>query len=361
MMKKIRVMHFVSGLGNDGVTQVIKNYTSRLNQHYSIDNVIVYQHHTEHSKIEELKKIGDRLYEIPYKSEHPFANLHETYRIIKKEKPNIVHAHMSLLSFYPLSVAWFLGVKIRIAHAHIAQDNINPYMAKVFKKLNLFFANHYIACGQAAGEYLFGENKFDIMYNAIDQNKYKFNLEKREQLRKKLRIQDNTIVFGTLGRLTKQKNQEFLIDVFERFHRDNPNSKLIIVGVGELREKLVKKIRKSNQIRNIIIVPGTNDPESYYSAFDYFMLPSLYEGLPVSAIEAQASGINMVLSSNIDKDVKYNSNVVFVPINKGATPWISAINSLGLVNRQSVSNDNVYNIEKQYSKIYQLYLNFIKS
>ena len=360
-MKKIKVIHFVSGLGNDGVTQVIKNYTSRLNRSYNIENIIVYQHHADRSKIDELQEIGDELYEIPYKSEHPFANLHETYRIIKKEKPDIVHAHMSLLSFYPLAVAWLLGVKVRIAHAHIAQDNINPYMAKIFKKLNLFFANHYIACGQAAGEYLFGKNKFDIMYNAINQNRYKFNLEKRKQLRKKMKIQDNTIVFGTLGRLTKQKNQEFLIDIFEQFHSDNPNSKLIIIGVGELKEKIIQKIKRTNLTKNIIMISGTNYPENYYSVFDYFMLPSLYEGLPVSAIEAQASGINMVLSNNIDKDVKYNSNVIFAPIDKGVTPWISAINNLDLTNRQSISNDNVYNIEKQYTKIYQLYLNLIKS
>ena len=358
--EKIKVMHFVSGLGNDGVTQVIKNYTSRLNQSYNIENIIVYQHHADCSKIDELQRIGDKLYEIPYKSKHPFANLYETCKIIKKEKPDIVHAHMSLLSFYPLSVAWLLGVRARIAHAHIAQDNVNPYMARIFKKLNLIFANHYMACGQAAGKYLFGKNKFDIMYNAIDQNRYKFNLEKRERLRQKLKIKDNTIVLGTLGRLTKQKNQGFLIDIFNRFHNDNPNSKLIIVGVGELKEKLSQKIRKINQTENIIIIPGTNDPESYYSAFDYFILPSLYEGLPVSAIEAQASGINMVLSNNIDKDVKYNSNVIFVPIDKGVSSWISAINNFRSTNRKKASKDNMYNIENQYCKIYQLYIEYLK-
>ena len=330
-MNKIKVLHFVSGLGNDGVTQVIKNYTSKLNQHYNIENIVVYQHHAKADKVLELQQIGDKLYEIPYKSDHPFANLLETYKIIKKEQPDIVHAHMSLLSFYPLSVAWLLRVKVRIAHAHIAQDNINPHMAKVFKKLNYIFANHYIACGQSAGKYLFGKRHFDIMYNAIDQSKYKFDLKKRKLLREKLKISDNTVIIGTLGRLTKQKNQGFLIDIFNQYHHDNPNSKLIIVGVGELEDKLYQKIKSIHQEENIIIVPGTNDPESYYSAFDFFVLPSLYEGLPVSAIEAQASGINMILSNNIDRDVQYNSNVTFLPVDKGAAPWVFAINDFNML------------------------------
>lgn len=360
MTRRIKVMHFVSGLGNDGVTQVIKNYTSRLNRHYDIDNIIVYQHHVDRAKLAELERIGNRLYEIPYKSDHPFANLRDTYKLIKKEKPDIVHAHMSLLSFYPLSIAWLLRVKARIAHAHIAQDNVNPHLAKIFKRLNLIFANHYIACGQAAGDYLFNGHDFDIMYNAIDQDKYKFDLEKRKGLRKKLGISDETIVFGTLGRLTKQKNQGFLIDVFNRYWKVNEDSKLIIVGVGELKDKLTQKIKANNQEDNVIIVSGTNDPESYYCAFDYFMLPSLYEGLPVSAVESQASGVNMILSDNIDKEVRYNNNVVFVPINHGVDPWISAVNKLKPSYREKPSKDNKYNIEKQYSKIYRLYLDFIK-
>lgn len=360
MKKKIKILHFVSGLGNDGVTQVIENYTSRLNQHYDIENIVAYQHHASDDKISELEKMGDRLYEIPYKSEHPFANLYATYKIIRKEHPDIVHAHMSLLSFYPLSIAWLMRVKVRIAHAHIAQDNINPKLAKIFKRLNWLFANHYMACGQEAGKYLFGNRKFDVMYNAIDQRRYSFNSQKRSVLRKKLGVNDDTVVIGTLGRLTTQKNQIFLIDLFNRYYQHNHNSKLIIVGVGELRDKLIRKIKKLHQEENIIIVPGTNDPESYYCAFDYFILPSLYEGLPVSAVEAQASGVNVILSDNIDKDVKYNKNVVFLSITSGFNSWLSAIDDFKTIDREKISRENKYNIDSQYSRIFRIYSKLLK-
>ncbi|NMV55573.1 glycosyltransferase family 1 protein, partial [Lactobacillus reuteri] len=306
-MKNIKVMHFVSGLGNDGVTQVIKNYTSRLNQHYNIDNIIVYQHQATRVKIKELQEIGDRLYEIPYKSDHPIANLRETYRIIKNEKPDIVHAHMSLLCFYPLSIAYLLGVKVRIAHAHIAQDNVNLHLATLFKKLNFIFANRYIACGEAAGKYMFANKNYDILYNAIDQEKFKFNMKNRKQIRRDLGISEDTILLGNIGRLTEQKNQIFLIKMFKSFQKKHNDSQLILIGEGELREKLELEKKKLCLQKKIRIINGTNHPEYYYSACDFFLLPSLYEGLPVSAIEAQASGVNTILSDSIDKSVNYNN------------------------------------------------------
>ena len=359
-MKKIKVIHFVSGLGNDGVTQVIKNYTSKLNCHYNIENIIVYQHRTKYSKIKELKEIGNKLYEIPYKSDHPFGNLLKTYKIIKKEKPDIVHAHMSLLSFYPLSVAWLLKIKVRIAHAHIAQDNVNLHLATLFKKLNFIFANRYIACGEAAGKYMFANKNYDILYNAIDQEKFKFSMKNRKQIRRELGISEDTILLGNIGRLTKQKNQIFLIKMFKNFQERHNDSQLILIGEGELREKLELEIKKLRLQKKVRIINGTNHPEYYYSACDFFLLPSLYEGLPVSAIEAQASGVNTILSESIDKSVNYN-NASFVSIQHGVQPWINEINKNIKDKKRDCNFENIYNINTQYKKLYKLYINYLKN
>lgn len=361
MAKKITVMHFVSGLGNDGVTQTIKNYTSRLNKRYNIREIVVYQHHTDSKKLDELINIGDEVYEIPYKKSHPFGNLIETYKIIKKIKPDIVHAHMSLLSFYPLAVAKFSGVKVRIAHAHIARDNVSHLLAPTFKRLNKLFANYYMACGQDAGKYLFGNSDFKILYNAIDQNKFRFSEKERSDLRTKYNIDQDTVVFGTLGRLTEQKNQKFIIDFFSAYNRKHPNSKLFIIGVGELKEQLVKKINSARQNKNVFMISGTTHPNVYYSMFDYFVLPSLYEGLPVSAIESQASGVNTLLANNIDKTVKYKNNVLFIPIDKGVDPWLIAIKKLSKNNREGFAENEKYNIEKQFSTLYKYYVNALNN
>ena len=358
MKKRIKILHFVSGLGNDGVTQVIENYTSKLNQHYNIENIVVYQHHASDDKILELEKIGDRLYEIPYKSERPFANLYATYKIIRKEHPDIVHAHMSLLSFYPLSIAWLMGVKVRIAHAHIAQDNINSKLAKIFKRLNCLFANHYMACGHEAGKYLFGDRKFDVMYNAIDQDKFEFNLSNRNSIRKQFGIKDGTILLGNIGRLTKQKNQLFLIDIFKDFQEKHKNTFLIIIGKGELKDKLKFKIDRFGLQDKIKILDGTNNPQYYYSAFDFFLLPSLYEGLPVSAIEAQASGVRTILSTSIDESVNYN-NASFISIHNGTKPWIDEMEKKMEKNKRFCEPENIYNINVQYKNLYRYYRNYL--
>lgn len=357
MQKKIKVMHFVSGLKNGGVEKVLENYTKKLNGSFPIDDIIVYQHDASSDKLEMMKKMGNTLVEIPYKKTHPLLNLISTYKLIKKEKPDIVHAHMNLLSFFPLMIAKFLGIRVRIAHSHIANDNINPKLAPIFKQLNILFANYYMACGEKAGRYMFGNKKFYILYNAIDQSKYTFSESSRRNLRKRYGIDDKDIVLGTIGRLTKQKNQKFLIDIFQKYNVLHKQSKLMIIGDGELKESLISYAKVKNCYKNIIFIGKTNIPEKYYSVFDYFLLPSLYEGLPVVAIEAQASGINTLLSCNIDKSVKYNDNLLFLPTNN-ADLWVNAIFSFH--NKRSSATDNNYNIDLQFPKLFHFYEKFLQ-
>lgn len=357
MVKRIKVIHFVSGMKNGGVEEILKNYTELLNKNCPIENIIVYQHEANKARLNQMTSIGNKLVEIPYKKEHPLKNLIATYSIIKKEKPDVVHAHMNLLNFFPLSIAKLLNVKVRISHAHIANDNVNHILAPVFKKLNLLFANYNFACGEKAGKYMFGRKKFYIIYNAINQNKFKYNVAYREKLRREFNVSDNTIILGTIGRLTKQKNQVFLIKLFKKYNSIIPNSRLFIVGNGELENYLVN-YAKNNGIQNkIYFINETSNPQKFYSLFDYFLLPSLYEGLPLVAVEAQASGINTILSDNIDRSVKFNSNVSFLPLN--SNKWITKIRESKKNFRSQINEKNCYNIGFQYNKLFNLYINFL--
>lgn len=354
-MKKIKIMHFVSGIGNDGVAQVLTNYTGRMNQKFPIEESIVYQHKADARRLKLEQELGNDTYRIPFKAKHPIRNLKATYKLIKNKKPDIVEAHMNLVNFFPLFVAWMLKVPVRISHSHIAQDadNINSKLAPWFKKLNIIFANTLVACGEEAGKYMYGNRKFHIIYNAIDQSEYKFNEKYRDEIRHKYNISDTTVVIGNIGRITKQKNQKFLIDVFTDYLKENSDAVLFIIGNGELENKLDQYIKERNIEDKVIRIEGVTSTEKFYSVFDVFLLPSLYEGLPVVAIEAQASGVKILMSDNIDPTVKYTNSVSFLPLNKGTKPWVH--NIIKKYKRAELCEDNKYNIEIQYVNLYKFY------
>lgn len=354
-MKKMKIIHFVSGIGNDGVAQVLTNYTGKMNKKFPIDETIVYQHKADTKRLKLEQKLGNRTYQIPVKSKHSIGNLRATYKLIKAEKPDIVEAHMNLVNFFPLFVAWILRVPVRISHSHIAQDadNINPKFSSLFKRLCILFSTNLVACGEEAGKYMYGNKKFHIVYNAIDQDKYKFNKRYRAEIRRKYNIPESTVVLGNIGRITKQKNQKFLIDIFVDYLRKNSNAVLFIIGNGKLENKLEQYIKEKGISKKVIHISGVTSTEKFYSAFDVFLLPSLYEGLPVVAIEAQASGVTTLLSENIDPSVKYAQNTFLISVFKGTQPWI---NKIKLSNRTDIKGIELYDIDTQFRKLYSFYL-----
>ena len=292
----------------------------------------------------------------------------ELYRIFKENNYKIVHSHISTLSVFPLRIAKKAGVPIRIAHSHSTSNkkewkrNLIKNILRPFSKV---YANQFFACSELSGRWLFGEkafknNKIKIINNAIDLEKFKFNKEIRNKIREKLNILEDTVLIGHIGRFVTQKNHEFLIEVFNDIYKGRKNSKLILIGQGNLKKKIVKKVEELGLKDNVIFTGQINNVSDYYNAMDIFILPSLYEGLPVVGIEAQANGLLCEFSTDMTKETKVLNTTRFISLKETPENWAKIIleDYKNFKRKDSFDEmtENNFNIIKEAKKLEEYYI-----
>ena len=230
------------------------------------------------------------------------------------------------------------GIRKVIVHSHSTfidepdakrREELYRRHEEVKKAFSTELATDFWACSQMAADWLFGPqipgDRIRIIKNAIEVEKYRFDAEKRAQLRKELNLED-ALVLGTSGRLSYQKNHSFLIDVFSKFHQNHPKSKLLITGDGELREDLAKQVSGSHLEKDVLLLGWKNNVEDYLQAMDLFLLPSRFEGLGIAAVEAAASGLPCIVSDQVPKDVAFAENIWHRPLD--AAVWTCALEQL---------------------------------
>lgn len=363
-MKKIKVCHVVSALESGGVETVIYNYCSNMDTS-CFEFHLLYQRTASEKNIEDFNKLGFKLYEIPEKVKHPFKNYFETKKYLKNNNIDIVHAHMTLVNFIPLLAAKRLGIKTRISHSHNCDVREKSFIKicfeKILKKLTLRFANVLIACGKDAGEFVYEKKDFIILNNAINLQKYKYDNKKGENLRQKYNIPLDYCVFGNIGRFTVQKNQEFLIETFSEVYKNNNKTVLLIIGDGKEGPILKQKVKELNLEKNVIFTGLIKEVYDYYSMMDAFLLPSLWEGLPIVGLEAQVSGLNCIFSNKIDQNVTViKDKVTYLELDKKI--WTNEMLNLSYQNHNNRDvNLNKFeekglSIQKEAEKLRNIYL-----
>ena len=182
------------------------------------------------------------------------------------------------------------------------------------------YANLQLACSKEAGEWLFGNTQFIVLNNGIDVSKYVFNQNIREEYRKILGFSDE-LVLGHVGRFSNQKNHNFLIDIFYEIIKINKKSKLILIGTGELENEIKEKVESLSLKEKVIFLGARADVNKIMQAMDVFILPSLFEGLPVVGVEAQASGLPCIISDTVSKDVKITDSVLQISLSLPPEEW----------------------------------------
>lgn len=358
---KIKIAHVVYGLSLGGVETVLYNYFKNSRE---FENIIIVQNEINQQVKRKFEDIGFTIYKINKKSNGIFQYISSLKKILKEENINIIHSHMTLGNFLPNFVGTICGIKIRISHSHFAYIKTN-FIKKLYKKLGKIFSTHYMACSEDAAKFLFEKDykKAYILNNAIDKNKFVFDNELRHEMRNKYSL-DNLFVIGNIGRFVSQKNQLFLLQVCYKLkltHSDC-NFKLFLVGSGELENTISQKITELSLEKDVIIVEPCDDVEKYYSAFDVFCFPSLFEGLGMVLVEAQINGLKCISSNRVPTSVKINDNYVSLEL-EDIDMWVEELYITWYNKKKRVSLntkkfiDNGFDIYHEQEKLIEFYGN----
>lgn len=251
-----------------------------------------------------------KLVVLPSRKNDSVKHYFKLYKELKKKQFDIVHVHgNSSMMVIELTIACLCGIKNRIAHSHNTVCQ-NMFIHKV---LNRYFKKMYtkaLACGKDAGEWLFGKNNFEILPNAIKISKFCYDEEKRDEIRDKYNL-NGKYVIGHIGRFNEQKNHKYLIQIYSECIKANNDIYMMLVGDGPNKKEIEEIVKSKGLADKVILCGATSVPEYYYSAFDTFVLPSLYEGLPVVLLEAQLNGLLCYASSTITKEMDAGEIVWF--------------------------------------------------
>lgn len=311
---------------------------------------------------DEIVNGGSKVFRIENRRSNPFKHISQIVKFLKNHPEyEIIHFHLlSASNIEPVIIAKLLGRKI-VIHSHSqwkGNDNLSNILHKINKPILNFIADKKLACSKEAGEWMYGKNSYQIIKNAIDTKKYKFDINIRNKVRDQFNFK-NEFVIGNVGRLVSVKNQEFLIDLFKRVHEKDINTKLIIVGEGELRQQLEKKISQYNLENNIVLTGLRNDVNELMQGMDIFILPSHFEGLPLVAVEAQASGLPCIISENVSSEACIIKNSERIALEDGIEKWSERVlyfrDNVDRIGCYEDIKKSGYDIENEVEKLLQIY------
>lgn len=362
MNNKKKIIHFVSTLSkSSGVMSVIMNYYRHLDRD-KIQFEFIYFQEAKSNHIDEIENLGGEVHFVT-SPKNMFKFKKDVINVLDNYSYDLLHNHEVYMTMLLKKLVTKSKIRI-ITHSHstkLSDKRISRIRNTILCKNITKYSDFNIACSKQAGKVLFKNNQFKVLYNSVDSVKFKFNDEIRYKIRKSLNISNEKLV-GNIGRYANQKNQLFLIDIFIELIKIEKNVKLIIIGEGPLEYDLKEKVSNNNISDRVIILPFQDNIHEYYQALDLFILPSLYEGLPVVGVEAQYSGVPCVFSDSITEEVGV-INSKFISLQESPFEWAKKINNVlkNETNRNDVNvinqmNSSGFNILKSVNDLEKIYL-----
>ena len=356
---KYQVIHVTGGVRNtiSGVQSFIKNHTSNNDQEFEYmvgesngDDHFPFNQYLDEKEIKRIVFPALKISKL-------FTYARECRQFYKNNKIDILHVHNPITAFIHNYYARKNGVPVRIYHNHSSQFS-DTWLKSIRNRFLVFLAlknaTHRISCGQLAGLKIFGKKSFQILPNAIDINKYRFSSTFREEIRKEFHLAEDQKVVGMIGILNLFKNQSFLIEVAKEL----PDVTFFFVGEGPDRSILEEK---SKELKNIIFTGKREDVHKFYSAFDIFAFPSLFEGFPIVLVEAQCSGVNIIMNETIDPTTQIVGELcTALPLDKAK--WVDYIEKVPFKEKQRQMNEHLkrFDIEENIQNLKEIYKQGLK-
>lgn len=353
MEKPIRILHVLGNLNRGGAETMVMNlYRNMDRSKIQFDFVV----HTEEKCAyeEEIIKLGGKIFRVPrYSGKNHFSYIKAWNELFQNHREyKIVHGHVRSTAAIYLKIAKKYDV-ITISHSHSTSSGtgIAAKIKNIFQFPIRYIADYFFACSAEAGEWLFGKrvidkNNFYIIKNGINLQKFKFDEEKRNNKRKELGLKDK-IVVGHVGRFTYPKNHGFLIEIFYELNKVNKNTILVLAGEGPLENEIHKKIQEYELNEDVLFLGSVDNIEDVFQTFDFFVFPSLYEGLGMVAIEAQCSGVMCFVSENLPDDIMLTDHIKKISLNDNPNIWSNKI--LDFVDKKNMNNRTIdYNLLQDY-------------
>lgn len=330
-MEPIRVLHNIASLHFGGAQAFLMNVYNNIDREkVQFDFVVTPEEKKD--LYEQVEQMGGRIFVCPkYTGKNHFAYC-RWWNDFFAEHPeyHVIHGHVRSTASIYLKIAKKYGL-VTIAHSHSTSNGsgISAIVKNIMQLPIRHTADYLFACSDKAGKWLYGEKatkqpNYRMIPNGVDLKRFAFHEEKRRQMRNQLGIAEDTFVVGHIGRITVPKNHQFLVELFAAYHKENPQSRLLLVGDGELFEAVQQQCTQLGIREAVIMVGSKTNTEDYYQAMDIFVFPSLWEGLPVSVVEAQANGLSCLLSDVITRDVDLTDQVKYLSLNEKSR-WINEI------------------------------------
>lgn len=363
----IRILHSVSNMDRAGIETMLMNYYRHIDRE-KIQFDFLCNKKKPGAYDDEIKKLGGRIYHTPGLNPAKYPQYLQYMKKLFEKHPEyrIVEAHNGALGVYALHAAKVNHIPVRIFHAHgasITRDWKLP-IKLVCKALLPGNMNQHFSCGEAAARCYFGDkvvdtHDYELIPNAIEVERFIFDQKVHDAMRRKYGL-ENKHVIGHVGRFMTQKNHTFLIDVFTEVAKQDDKAVLVLLGDGELQNEIEKKVCDAGLKDRVFFEGNVGNANEWYSVFDVFVLPSIWEGLPVVGVEAQANDLPCIFSDSVTREIEMSEKTKFISLQSPVSEWADAILSefhdTARRDNTGLITDHHYNIAIEAEKLQERYL-----